>query len=196
MKSEIEKKVDEIFDRFEKKVMEDPGGDLGSCQYDTIQYTAEFVKELLDVLGPEKTEKSLEIKYSRKTTDLVEFENGLCQMCIGTDWTDFDNDRDYDSLEEFLTNEFPEYLDNFREYRISVQAYMDMARSQAWDLWSAMPSIFHDLEIKDIGLPTFGPMLNAMAQDENYRLGIDLGFILYYFGSAGVTIQDFADFDT
>jgi hypothetical protein len=196
-KREFESKVNEIFDRYQKKVEgEISVCDLGSCQYETIQHTAEFVKELLDLLGPERVEELLEIKYSKKITDHAEFENDLTQFCEYMEWPDFHGEGNYPSFRALLETEFPEYLDDYSDGRISLQAYLRITREQAWDLWSAMPSIFSDLEIGfNMELPTYGPILNQMAQGENFRLGVDLGYMMYYFTFLA-ELEFFSGFDT
>jgi hypothetical protein len=196
-KRELGIKIEEIFDRYQKKVEgEISVCDLGSCQYETIQHTAEFVKELLDLLGPERVEELLEIKYSKKITDIAEFEKDLTQFCEDMEWSDFHGEGNYPSFRALLETEFPEYLDDYSDGRISLAAYLEITREQAWDLWSAMPSIFSDLEIGfNMDLPTYGPILNQRAQSENFRLGVDLGYMMYYFTFLA-KLEFFSGFDT
>jgi len=191
-----EQRIDAIFDKYEQALQEFDTCDLGSCQYKTIQDTAEFVLALIQEIGVEGVEKASNMKYTRKITDHVEFERELTEECEATNWVDSDNDRDYPSFKEFLEKEHPEYLDDYRDRRISIQAYMEMTRCQSWDLWTAMLSIFENLEMVAVELPTYGPMFNQMAQGENFEHGVNLAFMLHYFGDFGLTMQDFAGFDT
>ena len=194
-KSSDKEKVDALFAEYEQKINKGINVCvLGSCQYKTIQDTAEFVIGLLKAVGPEETEKMLGMKYSRKITDYVEFEQHLLGLAKGSSWTDFDTVEEM-GPEEFFEG-YPDYADDIADGRLPVKALMAMYRDQAWDLWSAMPSIFEGLELDEVELPTYGPMLNMMCQVDNYRLGVELGFILYYFEGVGVKLEDFADFDT
>jgi hypothetical protein len=192
------KTIDEIFDAYERKLGIFSTCDLGSCQYKVIQDTAELVLDLFDVMGVEKTEAALGIRYSKKIQDIATFENYLTDMADANTWVDFDAAEGLDELtfEELVTRKFPEYLDDYMDRRLSLQAWLRITNDQAWDLWSAIPTVFEDLDFDAFHVPTFGPLFNQLAQADNYRLGIDLAYLLHGLASVGVTMDDFAGFDT
>jgi hypothetical protein len=190
--------VDKVFMEYQAKL--DSGlslCDLGSCQYATLQYTAEWALELMEILGIEKFEELLGITYDKKYTDLSQVEGFLKEEMDTLDWLSLEGDTSFEAL---LKAQYAEYLDDYYDGRLSIPAAMEICRDQAWDLWSALPSMFEGLVIEKqlVNVPTYGPRLNQLLQSDNYEDGIRLAYLLYYFGKGNnpLTMLDFTGFDT
>ena len=202
MKTETSKQVEKINHEYQAKLAEGiQVCDLGSCQYKTIQDTAEWALQLMEVMGEKEFEKKLGITYERKITDIVAYEHFLAQGIqefIGEEPEILKEDG-YDTVEEMIADKFPEYVDDFRDGRLSVQAYVEITQDQAWDLWSALVSPLDDFAIAMAApqeTPVYGPILNQMAQSDNFERGIALAYILYLWGREGITMKTFAGYDT
>lgn len=85
------------------------------------------------------------------------------------------------------------------EFDSSLDCLFELTKSWAWDLWSAAPEIvsygFEKLDINGIrSAPGVGPVLNMMAQSENY----EVGFYCWLARSFGLvkSQESFANYDT
>lgn len=136
--------------------------DWGSCQYDTA---AEIYHQLLD----KQLDETKFVESKKIEPDL----DALRKEFIDNAKAILDDD------EEELKKEL---------IRISKattpEDFFNIARELAWDLWSAIfiADYFIDYDIREeLELETFGPILNRLAQGENFRVAV-LAYLLtkYY----------------
>lgn len=177
----IAKRADELFAELQANLEKSIEGStflLGSCQYDTAAYLADFALKFLK-LDRDLFERTFGITYETAHYKETDFLPEL-QAIIAQAWKD-DEDKDPDDEEPTIT---------------SVADYYDWCRDNAGDLWSAATIPLAGFEIPDdkrISLPTFGPIFNQMAQEENFMVGLAIAYTQFFFDTP---LSVFSDFDT
>lgn len=178
--------MEKLIKRFQRKLKSDLAVcDLGSCQYATAQYAYEFILAALK-LDRALFERLFKITYSKELTE-SEFIEHLRNVGI----------EKYDPAD--YTGEYhAEYTDEDRadtpDKIHSIADYYEWTRNHSWDLWSAAERPFIDFKCDEpVTMPTWGPILNVMAQSENWDTAIAIAYTSYLYGTDMLT---FANFDT
>jgi len=189
------KELDNIWKTYEKELDNYTTCELGSCQYKTIEDTYNWALALMTnpIFGRAKFEELIGITYKAEDT-LETFQRDLYEI-ISEDMAGMET-HDYEHyLEEYKeTWESPE-IDHTAK-SLTIEQYYTLARDLAYDLWSAAMAPFDTLDIPELEnftLPTYGPLLNQMAQNQNFRIGIELAYTTFIFGTS---LETFSDFDT
>lgn len=174
-----QQEFDRIWDKFQADLDKFECGPLGSAQYWTISVTYDWALSLLraDWFGFEKFKQLLNITHGPILTEaeVLERVSGTIEEAIAY----AKEDPDHDYIERPIN---------------TIADYYACLKDEAWDLWSAAIPPLPELSIgENIKLPTFGPILNALAQSENFEIGVWLALTTYLFGT---DISAFADFDT
>lgn len=126
--------------------------DWGSCQY-------------AGALNFFNVMKAMESKFGR--------EQALEKMGIKVEFLGIRTIEELIGVELFINK-----LENYEQL-------FEVTRDQSWDLWSAAPSIaeivFVDLKIGGVEeAPGVGPVLNVLAQSENYETGLYCWLLVSY----------------
>ena len=146
--------------------------DWGSCQYDEA---AEIYHKLL---SKQLIETDIVESKRIENPDIVALRNELRE--------------NLDVLEEADRPKAAKEIDN----AVKPEDFFEIAKHLAFDLWSAMfiADYFVEYDIKkEIETATFGPVLNQMAQGENFLVGVLAYLLTKYYD----TPEDaFVGFDT
>jgi len=187
MKTREKNKVDLIFDAYEKEIENFTVSPiLGSCQYKSIEDTYNWATDLIEVLGLKGFEIMLGIKYSRALTQ-DEVEHMLWEILSDS----IDNEQKSWLEDDEMLAPFETMLSSGK---CTIEDYTHYTKNLAWDLWSAEFSPLLDESIENpISLPTYGPILNQMAQSDNFLIGIHLAYINHLYG---VDLSEWANYDT
>ena len=169
--------IDQAFDKFEAELTKgiELSEQLRSCQYKTIEDTHTLVTSLLKIMGQEDFEKAFGITY-KNICSLAEVEKDCYLILI-------DQIIVYHTP-KILVKDYPDYKDLFdhKNKRLSINDYIYITCNESWDLWSAALGPIEYLQIKDpIDLPTYGPLFNQMAQEDNFIIGIQLAYLTHFY---------------
>ena len=145
----------------------------GSCQYATIGDVFYSRVNLRD-LSFEEWQRLFRVKVSWKAAN-NDVKNAIAQ--IYQDELDYQQANPEDTDEEDAEELEQKIAQLEVMERVSVQEGFMIGCHSAWDLWSAIPEMtcnaIKGLEVEVTEKsPTWGPVLNVMAQSENYELGL------------------------
>ncbi len=135
---------------------------LGTYKVATLEYTAELIRDLSFLLGEWTVERMFGVSYSERIETIEELEMKLSKI-----------------VAEKIKTDVPE--------RLAIKDYLTVTKENKWDLWTAIPDIFEDLKI---GHPMNVPNHRRGQKDENFKLGLILGFTLFYFADH-LKLEDF-----
>ena len=147
--------------------------DYGSVQYNTIGQ----IVACLEAVGP----KGLGIDFDLASIETIPMEDVLASINKEL-LEDYPDEDEHDQLIESPIT--------------SIEQLITFTRDSAWDLWSVIlflsSIMLPDLETKIDDSPAWGPILNQLAQSENYQLGFDLWLIETKYDLS----EDWSDYDT
>lgn len=163
----------------------------GSCQYDSA---ADFYKEIIG------TKRTIGAKLAKKgitaTWERLRSWDEIKKLAIKY------FDRRYFDNKEWQTYYKKSELTEHRKQLLAVKSIDELfeyCKHQAWDLWTAAPTIaewaFTKLKLHDVPVPddVRGPIMNQMVQSENNKVGVYCALLNAYFD---VKEESFTGFDT
>jgi len=162
----------------------------GSCQYETAAATYAAFQKLEDLYGFKEALSAMGCSIGdHKPIPEAELCLGFIESFKPTEADKLSNDPEwaqeqYDEIKEANPKTIDELLNALKDL--------------AWDLWSAAPPILSDALgghhftcDPRLTLTTEGPILNRMAQGENYETGISCAILTHFYGAS-----DFEGFST
>ena len=166
-------------------------GRLGSCQYTSIVETYDLIYPLLKS-SRENLEKAMGITYDREIP-INEMETTLYACLEDSFEDDLEYYEDSDKHQEFLT-EIYNPIDHVNKKATYAQ-YIKYTKECSWDLWSAYVGPLQNFQFNgpSTNTKTLGPILNEVAYDDNFRIGIELAYLTLLHG---IALEDWADYDT
>ena len=189
MDTKKERKINKLFDNYGS---DGDWGMLGSWQYATIGHALQFTNELIETMGREAFEKRFSIAYTKELS-LQEFEARLTPIIRedienGLKIAKDDNDPEY--AESYL--ETQEWLNTLGR-DITIEEYFDLLKDNGWDLWSAAEHPFVDLKFHSITeISMIGQAWNEFIEDEDFKIGVGLAYIMILFGTSIGTFEGFS----
>ncbi len=152
---------------------------LGSCQYESIEYAANFATGIIQTFG---FDKFLQIFPEIQMPDKIpsEFEFATLLLTELTEMVlDIQDDDDWKTRnQEILDAHYPP------NEPPTIDAYYDCTRSMAWDLWSATILPFSCITVNPLGMPLHqGPLLNMMAWGDNETIGFEIAIAMHIYGT-------------
>lgn len=178
------KQINAIFDKYQEALNSGiQTCNLGSCQYKTIEDTYDWALALIKIMGRPAFEKSLGITYAKELSK-DEFLDILWEI-LNIDGGTCDDDNNDITIAKAC---------NLSRETLTIELYYQSLQECSSDLWSAAKSPLHDLKIENpVETPPYGPILNQLAQSENFIIGIMLAYTTFLYGTH---LEAFAGFDT
>lgn len=164
----------------------------GSCQYETAAATYGAFQVIKEKLGFEQALLAMGIKLPGPALPEEQVVKSFIQSEIDNelDWkTKHPNDWDEDDDEKLKILQSVELK--------TVQDLINFTRDHSWDLWSFAMSILPEMFKEPIqfdrlvNLMVAGPIMNELAQGENYNTGLTCALCNHFYGTS-----DFEGYDT
>lgn len=164
---------------------------LGSCQYKSIEDTANFATGIIQTFG---FDKFLQIFPKIQMPDKIPSPSEFAILLL-TELTemvlDIQDDDDWRTQQQEILNA---HYPNYPEVYPTIDAYYNCTRDIAWDLWSATILPFSCITENPLDMPTHqGPMLNMLAWGDNETIGFEIAIAMHLYGT---DLSLYADYDT
>lgn len=187
-----QKQIQEILDGLASTDMFNGAYSWGSCQYETAAATYASFEKLKELYGFDDALTIMGVKIHGQHRAMADAVSLIIQDSIQS--LEENRKEDPESWEDFDQ----EALDTLQSGKLTtVDDLLNFLRDSSWDLWGAAPYIAGgcikgNIEFSSqIGLQTAGPLLNQMAQGENYKTGIYCAILNHFYNAT-----EFEGFDT
>lgn len=161
---------------------------LGSCQYKSIEDTANFATGIIQTFG---FDKFLQIFPEIRMPDEIPTKEQFAALLL-TELTEMVLDIQDDDWKAKVQRDIDRHYPP--DDTPTIDAYYNCTRSIAGDLWSATILPFSCITENPLNMPVHqGPMLNMLAWGENETIGFEIAIAMHLYGTE---LSLYAGYDT
>ena len=161
---------------------------LGSCQYKSIEDTANFATGIIQTFG---FDKFLQIFPEIRMPDEIPTKEQFAILLLSEliEAIQYNTDEDWRTeQQEDIDRHYPP------DDTPTIAAYYNCTRDMAWDLWSATILPFSCITENPLNMPVHqGPMLNMMGWADNETIGFEIAIAMHLYGTE---LSLYAGYDT